>query len=100
MKMFVLGEKIADEVHVDVHGLFVEGQSFTVQAGTLTFPGQTKNSGYPALGTGQIVGDRLVVNLLIDGAPHSVTFVSGDADHSRWMLSNGYIDGLAQKAAA
>ncbi|MCX7364172.1 MAG: hypothetical protein NTV97_20355 [Alphaproteobacteria bacterium] len=100
MKMFIRGEKIADDILVDVHGMFVEGDPFEVRAGKVRFAAQTKNLGYPALGTGQIVGERLVVNLMIDGLPYSAMHMSGGAAHSPWMLSPDHTAGLVQKAAA
>ncbi len=100
MQMFVLGEKLADEVYVDVHGLFMEGQSFTVRAGKINFARRTTELGYPATGTGQIVGDKLIANVIIDGAPFSVIWQSGDTAHSRWVLLEHHTRGLVQKEAA
>ena len=98
MKMFILGE-IAELAIVDTHGLIVEGDAFKVQ-GANKFAGRINNLGYPALGTGRIVEDRLIVNVMIDGAPFSLQHQSGDADHARWLLVSGHTGGLVQKSAA
>ena len=98
--MKVIGDRLADEVDVDVTGGLAAGQRLPLRVGSKTLHALVLTVAHPTNGLGQAVNTDMVANLVVDGEKFSALLRWGDSYLSRWTLLVGHAAPITRRAAA
>ena len=98
--MKVIGDRLADEVDVDVTGGLAAGQRLPLRVGSRTLGALVLSVGHPMNGLGKAVKTDVVANLVVDGEKFSALLRWGDTYLSRWTLLVGHAAAVTRRAAA